>query len=271
MSDAAQDGESREAVRSAYEAAVSKQRARFQALVEHLPSAIALLDASGEFQFLSPSVEDVTGHRPEQLLGENAFDYIHPDDRARVEEVFARGLAEPNRLLTAEYRYLHADDHWIHVESRGHNRLDDPAVEGFVVNTRDVTRERKARQQFQQERDLNRGLLEVAPQPMVVVDGDGVVRRANDAAQDAFDVGADEVVGLHPENDARTAAGQNLIPPGQTVSARVRETGEPVEGAVHEWLGPDGDRFRVTVDAAPLVTDGEVRRVVLAFQDVQRL
>lgn len=262
-----------DADRRMYEAAVAKQRARFRALVEHAPSAIATLDAAGRFEFLSPSVEDIFGYRPEALAGEDAFEYIHPADRERIERTFERGLEEPEGLLTAEYRFRHADGQWLHVESRGHNRLHDPAVEGFVVNTRDVTAERRATTQLQRERDLNRQLLEVAPHPMIVVDHEGVVKRANEAARTQFGMTTDEVVGLHHDSDevtVRDADGEPLSE-DETVSARVVETGEPVRGETIECTGPYGNQFRVTLSGAPLTSNGGVTHVVLSFEDITPL
>ncbi|WP_255195290.1 PAS domain-containing protein [Halorarius litoreus] len=259
--------------RTAYEAAVSTERARFRALVEHAPSVIAELDGGGRFQFLSPSLEDVFGYRPDTLVGEVAFDYIHPADRERVVRTFEHGLEAPEELLTVEYRFRHADGHWLQVQSRGHNRLHDSAVEGFVVNTRDVTAERRARAQLQQERDLNRQLLEVAPQPMVIVDADGVIRRTNEAARDEFGLDGDELVGLHHDSDAVATydADGDPIDPAETVSAQVLDTGERVEGVTHEWVGPNDNRFRLVVSGAPLVANGEVTHAVLSFEAIEPL
>lgn len=266
-------GHEGDADRRMYEAAVAKQRARFRALVEHAPSAIATLDAAGRFEYLSPSVEDIFGYRPETLVGEDAFDYIHPADRERVERTFERGLEEPERLLTAEYRFRHASGQWLQVESRGHNRLDDPAVEGFVVNTRDVTVERRATAQLRRERDRNRQLLEVAPHPMIVVDREGVVERVNEAAQTQFGLSTDEVVGLHHDSDGVTVcdADGEPLPEDETISARVVETGEPLRGETIECTGPQGNQFRVTLSGAPLTSNGEVTHVVLSFEEITPL
>lgn len=255
--------------RSAYEAAVSKERARFRALVEHAPSVIVELDDAGRFQFVSPSVEEVFGYRPETLVGESAFDYIHPSDRERVERTFERGLAEPERLLTAEYRFRHADSRWPFVESRGHNRLHDPAVEGFVVNT--VTSPPNAGP------PLDSG--GTRPQPGAAggrppPDGHrrprGVVRRANEAARAEFGLTTDEVVGLCPDSDDLDLydTDGDPLPKSETVNARVRATDEPVRDVTYECTTPNDDRFRITLSGAPLSANGEVTHVVLSFQEI---
>src|ERR1700682_1615646 len=42
-------------------------------------------DRAGVLQWLSPSVEQVLGYRPDELVGSCGLDLLHPDDRERVE------------------------------------------------------------------------------------------------------------------------------------------------------------------------------------------
>ncbi|WP_338728426.1 PAS domain-containing sensor histidine kinase [Haladaptatus sp. DJG-WS-42] len=119
---------------------------QFQALIEGSSDIIAILDKSGAIVYQSPSTSRVLGYGPGDLLGDNAFDYVHPDDQEHTIAEFFRALEDPNYIPTIEYRFRHADGSYLTLESRGQNRFDDPNVEGFVVNTRDVT-ERVQREQ----------------------------------------------------------------------------------------------------------------------------
>jgi PAS domain S-box-containing protein len=121
-------------------------RKRFRAFVEQSTDIITVLEETGRTRYQSPSIERLTGHTPEAIVGENIFDYIHPDDRSRVIERFYEGLDRPEYTPVAEYRFEAADGSYRWLESRGNNQLDNPVVEGFVVNSRDVT-ERKSREE----------------------------------------------------------------------------------------------------------------------------
>ena len=83
----------------------------YRLLVVNSADAIALLAANGEILFVSPPIERLTGYRPVELMGESAFDSIHPDDLAGVRETFQRILdtREPVRI---EYRARHKDGSW---------------------------------------------------------------------------------------------------------------------------------------------------------------
>jgi CheY-like chemotaxis protein len=55
--------------------------------------------------------------RPRSRFGRSAFEFIHPDDLARVQQLFARLLQLPGGTLTAEYRSRHKDGSWLWVET----------------------------------------------------------------------------------------------------------------------------------------------------------
>jgi PAS domain S-box-containing protein len=78
-----------------------------------------------------------------------AWEYVHPDDRGDALNWFERlGAGETTEPI--EYRARHADGSWHWMEAHGNNQLDNPAVEGYVINSRDITA-RKERQRELEE------------------------------------------------------------------------------------------------------------------------
>lgn len=73
------------------------ERERHRAFVERSSDIVTALDANGTFQYASPSVERILGHDPADLVGEYAFEYVHPEDRERVVEVFAQSVTATSR------------------------------------------------------------------------------------------------------------------------------------------------------------------------------
>ncbi|AWB27058.1 response regulator [Halococcoides cellulosivorans] len=124
------------------ERALDETRRRFSKLLEHSTDVISILDADGTFRYVSPSSERILGYTPDDLEGTLAFEYAHPDDRQRAIEKFAGAVDDPGARTTVEFRLERSDGRLIHLESRGRNLLDDPDVDGFVVNSRDVTDQR---------------------------------------------------------------------------------------------------------------------------------
>lgn len=244
-------------------AAVERERARFRALTERSPAAVAVLDADGTIQYCSSSIENVTGHTPRELVDESAFEYIHENDRERILLEFQRGLEDPSYRPTVEYRFRSASGEWLHVESRGVNQLDDPVVGGFIVNTRDVTSWRRTERRLRRERNLTERILQVSPNPLLVIGADGTVRRANDRAAALFGLDRSELVGLDPSHPSVTfhAKDGSAVEVDAYLRSRIIEPDASVRGVECTVELPSG-RFDLVVSAAPLVTDTGAYAVV---------
>lgn len=135
------------------EQALKKSEEEFRLLIQHALDIITVLELDGTMRFQSPAVRHVLGYEVEDLVGKNAFAYIHPDDLASVLTVFMDALSIPGATRRVEYRFLHADGSWRYLETLGTNLTHDPHVAGVVVNSRDVTERRQAEQALQEAND----------------------------------------------------------------------------------------------------------------------
>ncbi|WP_439026239.1 histidine kinase N-terminal 7TM domain-containing protein [Haloarchaeobius sp. DT45] len=118
---------------------------RFRALIENSSDLVTVVDENGTIEYQSPSTEQLLGHDPDAVTGKSALSYVHPDDHEKITAVFQAGLTEDEHTARTEYRVRHADGEWRIHEALSRNLLTDPAVEGVVVNSRDIT-ERKRRE-----------------------------------------------------------------------------------------------------------------------------
>lgn len=82
------------------------------------------------------------GYSPEELVGTNSFDYIHPEDVETATDALVRVLEHPDREIAVGFRAEHADGTWRDLDVPGRNLLDDELIEGIVVSARDVTGDR---------------------------------------------------------------------------------------------------------------------------------
>ncbi len=118
---------------------VAQSERRFRALIEKSWDAVAFVDATGRFAYVSPSVSRILGAPAEAFVGQNAFASMHPEDIDRVRATFGEVLAQPGGSRTLEYRYRHTDGGWRWLEVTGTNLLDDLDVGAVAVNFRDGT------------------------------------------------------------------------------------------------------------------------------------
>ena len=124
---------------------------RFRALSEHATDLVLVLDIRSIVRYASPSTQRVLGYAPAAMEGRNVANFIHPADLPAVQ---ARSMAMARKrgaVETLTFRLRHADGSWRTLESIGTNRLHDPALRGWVINSRDVTERIQAEDALQHQ------------------------------------------------------------------------------------------------------------------------
>jgi len=130
-----------------YAASPEDDRAEwYRIAAEHTSDTIVIVDREAYVRYVSPSFTTLSGYRIEQYEGIGAFDVIHKDDRAQVNDVFLSVLATKSEAQT-EYRVVRADGRCLYAEARVKPVFDrDGEVQYVVAVVRDVTERKEAEQ-----------------------------------------------------------------------------------------------------------------------------
>jgi PAS domain S-box-containing protein len=126
---------------------LKKSEEQFRLIAENVADMIAVLDLDGRRIYNSPSYRSILGD-PESLAGTDGFQEIHPDDVARVKQVFQEtvrtGIGQ-----RMEYRFMGVDGSERTIDSKGSVIRDgDGKIFRIVVVSRDVTEEKRLAAQF---------------------------------------------------------------------------------------------------------------------------
>ena len=127
---------------------------RFRVLIEKASDPIAILDAEGTLLYGSPAFSGVLGYEPGEVVGTNAFELVHPDDAGRVREAWGRLLSSPGESVAADLHLRRRDGSWCVLSTVSRNLLDHPAVEGVVINGRDITAQHTLAEQLRQAQKM---------------------------------------------------------------------------------------------------------------------
>ncbi|MFZ2419711.1 MAG: PAS domain S-box protein, partial [Anaerolineae bacterium] len=149
--------------RTARQRAEEAQRAsekRFRALIENSSDGIVLLSAEATILYDSPAVTQILGYAPDERIGRNVFEFIHPDERQTSMERFARFAQQPGAVINSQGRFRHKDGSWRWTEGVRSNLLDQPGVQAIVVNYRDVIERVRAEQRLAAQYAVARCLIE---------------------------------------------------------------------------------------------------------------
>jgi PAS domain S-box-containing protein len=132
---------------------LAKSEIYFRSLIENAQDVIVVIDAGGDLLFMSPAVERILGRPPEQFVGKNAFEFIHPEDAAGIQAALRRVVDDPELPQTVVFRFRHANGSWRTLEGIG-KLLAAEGSPRAVVNVRDVTESRALEEQLRQSQKM---------------------------------------------------------------------------------------------------------------------
>ena len=250
--------------RHAAEREIDETRTRFSKLLEHSADYIFIIDSDGTLTYVTPSVERILGYDPDELVGDEAFDYLHPDDVDRIQSELTDVLESPNTQRTVELRTKHRNGSWRWVEIRARNLLDDSDIEGIVGNVRDVT----ARKENEAELDWHRSVIRSMDEGVYVIDEDYRFQFINFRAVGTIDLSAQawtgdhlsslDEVGLFPES-AVTAVKSAV----DDIAAGERDE---VELLLEPEVPPSTDFLELRI--RPLETDDDTEYILATTRDI---
>jgi PAS domain S-box-containing protein len=140
------------------EEALRRSEERFRSLIENALDIITIMDADGTIHYESYSVEKVLGYSPTELIGQNFFAYIHPEDLTDTCYGITNTMATSEVAYPIEFRYRHKDGSWRTLEAISQQFRDEAIAPRIVVNSRDITERKRldqVRLALEREKELS--------------------------------------------------------------------------------------------------------------------
>jgi PAS domain S-box-containing protein len=224
-----------------------------EASTEHAIVATAL---DGTIQLWNQGAGRFYGHAAEDVVGKANISELHEREDRQIREMFVQALREGKW-----------EGHLKHVRQDGRRsiasvvltprRNDAGEPVGFLLISRDVSEQVRLREALSTAEEKFRGLLEAAPDGMVVVNGEGRIVLANAQAERLFGYSREHLLGqdieiLVPE---RFRARHPDHRKSFFAEPRVRPMGAGLE--LH-GLHRSGREFPVEISLSPLETEDGV-------------
>ena len=125
-------------------------QARFRALVQNSSDMIMVVAPDASVLYVSPSVQRAV----ELEEGGTLTGLIHPEDRRAALAFLAEAAPAGRSAAPLEWRMRARDGGWLDVETIAAGQLEDPDVQGIVLNSRDVTERKRLEAQLRQSQRL---------------------------------------------------------------------------------------------------------------------
>lgn len=184
---------------------IEKNELRFKAITQNSFELTRIIDAEGNFTYVSPSSVSVLGFSSEYYLGKHALENVHPDDFKRAVNYLEK-LATEKRLVLKPLRVLNSKNEYRWVESILTNLLDDPLINGIVINCRDVTDKLLQEQEALERKQRFKALVQEGSDLIAIVDAVGNYKYVSPSCTAALGITTEEFLGkntldfIHPDD-----------------------------------------------------------------------
>jgi PAS domain S-box-containing protein len=141
---------------------VENAQKRLHSLLENASEVISIYDSELKLKYQSPSVLNILGYTPEEMMSGKDMDRLTAKGEAAMKEMFEQLLEDIHTPRTIQSTYIKKDGKKIHIETTGRNLLNDPAISGIILNSQDIT-ERKRAEKEERMKSKMQSLSENSP------------------------------------------------------------------------------------------------------------
>ncbi|MYL32049.1 diguanylate cyclase [Pontibacillus yanchengensis] len=124
----------------------------YKLIAENSTDVVSTHNKEGVIKYISPSCQSILGYAPSELIGNNVFHYIHPED---VQEEQPPYVSSNTSSQTLEFRFQKKNGHYVWLETTFKRMKGLTQTDDFIYSSREVT-ERKEMQK--EVLDMNRKL-----------------------------------------------------------------------------------------------------------------
>jgi PAS domain S-box-containing protein len=183
---------------------------RLMALTEHARDIISIAGIDGKWHYVSGGVTNALGYSTEERVSSEIFEHIHPEDLDELSSKYSELTSGAASAFTHQYRVRHRDGSYRWLESSWVSALDNPLVNGIVVNGRDITERKEAEYTLAQREEVFRLATDAVSGIIFEWDlREGVVHRSR---------GVQEVLGMDPRDLQAEGAWSARIHPQDAAS-----------------------------------------------------
>ncbi len=169
--------------------ALHESEERLRAMTQFSSDIITILEADGTIRSQTGGIKALLGYTEKEMAGQSVFFYVHEDDQDAIRQSMRNLVIGGAPVVTATFRIRHGDGSWRWVESIANSQMQNQAIAGIVVNSRDVTDRVRFQQQIVQSQklaslgELVAGVAHEINNPLAVISGQAQLLQMHGDAQ----------------------------------------------------------------------------------------
>ncbi|TFG15376.1 MAG: PAS domain S-box protein [Promethearchaeota archaeon] len=131
---------------------------KYRNLINNISDLIVELDLDGNFSYLSPQCYNIFGFYPENLIGKNAYTFLHPEDLQLLKKEIETKNKEGD-IISIEFRTRNKDGYYIPIYVKASLVKIDDSLK-FIGVARDITEKKIAEQKLKESEENYRLITE---------------------------------------------------------------------------------------------------------------
>lgn len=251
-----------------FEESLKENEERFRSMFQNSFDTITIMDKQGRVKFTSAKDGNVFEYVFNDVLGKDMTSRIKMEQLKNTELAFEfafwDALANPHKSIRVEHRSRRTKDgEFIYVESIISNHINNPAINGIVVNSREITERVLVERSLSKQRNLLKAIINSTPDLIFIKDIDGHYLECNYAFCEFTGMNESEIIGKTDKDlfDPRLAA---VL---KSMDARTLKTADVNSNEI--WFTyPDGRKVLFETLISPYLSKtGEILGIVGISRD----
>jgi diguanylate cyclase (GGDEF)-like protein/PAS domain S-box-containing protein len=253
------------------EESVRKSEQELSAILNSLQDTFYRTDVEGRIVRVSPSVEQLLGYAPQELMGRKLSDfYVDEDGRAQ----FLAHLQENSGTLKGFQAALRCKDRsivWVSTNAQYYRDVNGD-IAGVEGTTRDITKFRRTQEELFKEKERAQVTLESIGDGVITTDVSGNIEYINPVAEQICGWTMEQAESRPFEQVFRFLEDRTRLPIESPILQCLEKRHSIISDVDTVLVGKHGREFAVEFSASPLRDrKGGVVGVVLGLHDVTEM
>ncbi len=246
---------------------VNQSQKRLYSLLENASELITIYDADKKLKYVSPSVHNILGYNEEDMFSGKDFDRINKKGQTIINKMFEDLLEDPDESQKIQYSYLNKHGAIMFLETTGRNLLNDPAINGLILNTSDIT-ERKRAEKEQRMRGQMQTLSDNSPDIILRIDLSRIVFYANPSIESYTGGKAEE---FNKKHIGEVGLNDEIVGTIDNIAEEVKKSKEKIQKEIGFSLTEDNRRI-MNLNAIPEFNEeGRLETILFILHDITEL
>lgn len=167
---------------------------RLREIIRNISDVISIIDSNGTIRYVSQNVEKILGFPVSHYVGRSGLDVVCPEDVPVMAGILMELQEKPGVPVYTEVRKICSNGSYKWVRGSAINLLDDPSINGILINFEDVDKIKKSEETLVKFR-LG---IERSPEAVFITDPDGTITYINPAFTKIYGYTSEDAIGSTP-------------------------------------------------------------------------